>query len=316
MMISDNLLGVSASSTGWTRIQTIRDLYRQRVARRADRPEPVRGNPTREHGVEIPTMVNLGLLDASGQPVVTIDDSPVLQVSTAMMDARVGRGVLGGQVMRQFSVQLDYAAPMMEGFCLGCTARRPARRRPVPGWAVLLHLEGRRQSMVTLGTNVESPKVNIPATRIPPVTVAPPRTNHPCIVDTGATVAGLRSSVYTSLVSDGRAQLTSGITIMTVGVGLERLGDACQDDHRRGRDRRRCAGVDDHEHAAGRPPELDQHRARVAGRLSAGGNLPAQLPGHHRLPGRAAPPRALQHAADSRRVPARRFHRRASTSRA
>ena len=67
----------------------------------------------------ISTTVDLGLLDAAGQPVVVIDNAPVLQVSNAMMDALGFGGILGGDVMSQFSVQLDYAAPMMEGFCLG-----------------------------------------------------------------------------------------------------------------------------------------------------------------------------------------------------
>ena len=71
---------------------------------------------------QIPTTVDLGLVDGSGQPAIVIDNAPVLQVSNAMMDALGFGGILGGNVMRQFPVQLDYSAPMMEGFCLGCTA--------------------------------------------------------------------------------------------------------------------------------------------------------------------------------------------------
>jgi len=85
---------------------------------------------------QISTMVDLGLLDASGQPVVVIDNAPVLQVSNAMMDALGFGGILGGNVMRQFSVQLDYSAPMMEGFCLGCTASTTRTDVQQPGGVV------------------------------------------------------------------------------------------------------------------------------------------------------------------------------------
>ena len=93
---------------------------------------------------KIPTTVNLGLLDASGQPVVVIDNTPVLQVSNAMMDALGFGGILGGNVMREFSVQLDYSAPMMEGFCLGCTASTDRTDVQLPGGVVPFTLEGGR----------------------------------------------------------------------------------------------------------------------------------------------------------------------------
>jgi hypothetical protein len=66
---------------------------------------------------------------------------------------------------------------------------------------------------------INSPPVSIPPTRIP-VNVFFDGTDssaeHLCIVDTGATVVSLRSTVYAGLVSDGRAQLASGIAIMTI----------------------------------------------------------------------------------------------------
>ncbi|HVV48157.1 MAG TPA: aspartyl protease family protein [Polyangia bacterium] len=168
---------------------------------------------------QIPTTVNLGLLDASGRPVVIIDDAPALQLSTQMMDTLGFGGILGGDVMRKFSVQLDYAAPMMEGFCLGCTA---GARDDVqsPGGAVPFKLGGGGNSPVTLGSDaqgnpINSPVTNIPPTRIP-VTVTIDGTDHQFIVDTGATEVSLRSTVYAQLVSDGRAQLMSGIAIMTI----------------------------------------------------------------------------------------------------
>jgi hypothetical protein len=169
---------------------------------------------------QIPTTVDLGLLDATGQPVIVIDNAPVLQVSNAMMDALGFGGILGGSVMSQFSVQLDYAAPKMEGFCLGCTASTDRTDVQLPGGGVSFTLKGGGHSSVTLGTDsqgnaIDSPGVNIPPTRIP-VTVTLDGVDHPFIVDTGATEVSLRSTVYAQLVSDGRAQLVSGIAIMTI----------------------------------------------------------------------------------------------------
>ena len=169
---------------------------------------------------QIPTTVNLGLLDTAGQPVVIIDNAKVLQVSNAMMDALGFGGILGGNVMRQFSVQLDYAAPMMQGFCLGCTASTDRTDVQLPGDVVPFTLRGGGNSPVTLGTDsqgnsINSPVVSIPPTRIP-VTVTIDGNDHSCIVDTGATEVSLRSTVFDQLVSDGRAQLVSGIAIMTI----------------------------------------------------------------------------------------------------
>ena len=170
---------------------------------------------------EIPTTINLGLLDATGQPVVVIDDAPVLQVSDAMMDGLGIGGVLGGDVMRHFSVQLDYSAPMMEGFCLGCTASTARTDVELPGGVVPFTLKGGGHSAVTLGTDaqgnaIDSPAIDIPPTRIP-VTVTLDGTKYLFIVDTGATEVSLRSTVYSQLVSDGRPQLVSGgIAIMTI----------------------------------------------------------------------------------------------------
>jgi hypothetical protein len=164
--------------------------------------------------------VDLGLLDANGRPVVVINNAPALPVSNAMMDALGFGGILGGSVMSRFSVQLDYAAPMMDGFCLGCTASTDRTDVQLPGGGVSFTLKGGGHSSVTLGTDsqgnaIDSPAVNIPPTRIP-VTVTLDGIDHPFIVDTGATEVSLRSTVYAQLVSDGRHQLVSGIAIMTI----------------------------------------------------------------------------------------------------
>jgi hypothetical protein len=170
---------------------------------------------------QIPTTVDLGLVDATGTPVVIIDNAPVLQLSNAMMDALGFGGVLGGSVMRSFSVQLDYSAPMMEGFCLGCAAGGGRTDVQSPGGVVAFTLKGGGHSAVTLGVDsagnaIVSPAIDIPPTRIP-VTVNIDGTDHPFIVDTGSTEVSLRSTVYSQLISDGRAQLANGgIAIMTL----------------------------------------------------------------------------------------------------
>jgi Aspartyl protease/PDZ domain len=169
---------------------------------------------------QIATKVDLGLLNADvpPTPVVVIEQAPVLQVSNAMMDGLGFGGILGGSVMRQFSVQLDYAAPMMEGFCLGCTA--VGRADVLADNVVPFTLKGGGDSAVTLGTDsngnpINSPAINIPPTRIV-VAVAIDGTAHTCIVDSGATQLSIRSTVYDALVADGRAQLSGGIAIMTI----------------------------------------------------------------------------------------------------
>jgi hypothetical protein len=167
---------------------------------------------------QISTKVDLGLLDASGKPVVVVEQAPVLQVSSAMMDALGFGGILGGSVMHQFSVQLDYSAPMMEGFCLGCTAG--GRSDVLPDNVVSFTLKGGGDSAVTLGTDSQGHPINSPAVRIPPtripVTVLIDGIAHTCIVDSGATEVSLRSTVYDALIADGRAQLSGGIAIMTI----------------------------------------------------------------------------------------------------
>ncbi len=176
------------------------------------------GLPGPATAADVPTHVDLGLLDVSDptQPpttVVTIKGIPALQLSAAMMDEIGFGGILGGDVMRDFSIQLDYAAPSpMKGFCLGCAS---GDRDDVasPGTVVSFGLRGGGRGPVPLASDVQ-PYVTIPATRIP-VTVDIEGVQHPFILDTGASEVSVRSSVFTDLTSDGRATLT-GFPITTV----------------------------------------------------------------------------------------------------
>jgi hypothetical protein len=164
--------------------------------------------PVTVTSANILTTINLSLLDNSGNPVVTLDAIPALQLSSAMMDEIGLGGILGGNVLRQFSIQLDYAEPMMHGFCLGC-ASGPRDDVESPGAAIPFALEGGsggRAGEVEL-TPTLMPNVGvIPATRIP-VTVTVDGVDHPFIVDTGASEVSVRSTLFSTLVADGRAQL-------------------------------------------------------------------------------------------------------------
>ena len=160
---------------------------------------------------DVQTHVDLGFLK-DGATVVTIKNVPALQLSAAMMDEIGFGGILGGNVMRDFSIQLDYAAPMMTGFCLGCTS---AARDDVesPGTAIPFTLRGGGRGPVPLTATVQ-PYVTIPATRVP-VTVDIDGTSYPFILDTGASEVSVRTSVFDALTADGRSKLM-GFPITTV----------------------------------------------------------------------------------------------------
>jgi hypothetical protein len=183
------------------------------------------GDPGTFPGLTLPAMqqvtVDFGFLDASGAAVVTIDQIPALQLTTAMgtIGSLAGLpGILGGDIMRDFSVQLDYAAPMMEGFCLGCSSG-PRGDVESPGGAVPFTLAGGGVGTIALNSG-NSSTVTIPATRIP-LTVQIEGTNHPFILDTGASEVTVTSAVYQALVADGRAQLAGGLAISTVTNDME-----------------------------------------------------------------------------------------------
>lgn len=169
------------------------------------------GQPDPLTADEVPTNIDLGFLK-DGATVVTIKQIPVLQVGAAMMDEIGFGGILGGDVMRDFSIQLDYAAPTMEGFCLGCTSG-PRDDVASPGTTIGFSLRGGGRGPVPL-TNGIAPVVTIPATRIP-LTVDIEGTQYPFILDTGASEVSLRTTVFAALMADGRTTLT-GFPITTV----------------------------------------------------------------------------------------------------
>jgi hypothetical protein len=110
--------------------------------------------------------------------------------------------------MREFSMQLNYADPT-RAFRLGMP---PMDTSPpgveVPGATVDFTLEGGGRGQL------QGETVTIVATRIP-VTVDIDGTSRPFILDTGASETSVRSSVYATVVADGRPEL-HGLPISTV----------------------------------------------------------------------------------------------------
>jgi hypothetical protein len=141
---------------------------------------------------------------------LTVNDVPIVPMTFGSgMDPLNFAGLLGGDVMRQFSVRFDYANPD-RAFRLGMPAMEMATEGvETPGNSVGFTLEGGGLARLMSGDVI--PFV---ATRIP-VDVEVEGTMHRFIVDTGASETAVRSSVYSTLAADGRAQLM-GLPITTV----------------------------------------------------------------------------------------------------
>jgi hypothetical protein len=139
----------------------------------------------------------------------TVDGIPLVQFPTnSGMDPLNFAGLLGGDVMQQFPIRLDYANPDL-ALRLGMPAMEMATDGvEVPGTSVAFTLEGGGR-----GT-FKNEIVSFPATRIP-LTVDVDGVSHPFILDTGASETTVRSSLFATLTADGRAQL-SGLPITTV----------------------------------------------------------------------------------------------------
>ena len=137
-----------------------------------------------------------------GVGALTVDNIPALQASTYTMDGLNLGGILGGNVLRQFSAALDYRDGQLR---LGDGATPAGVEQP--GASVSFHLEGGGLENV-LGVTMQ-----LPATRIP-VTVTVEGADRPFMLDTGASEVTVRSSVFASLTADGRSVM-GGIDITT-----------------------------------------------------------------------------------------------------
>jgi hypothetical protein len=140
----------------------------------------------------------------------TVDSVPALQTTfLGSGDTHVPE-IVGGNLMQQFPVQLDYSQrDPNRAFRIGAS-NMTATGVEEPGGQVSFTLAGGGREIVDM-TN--SATVSVPATRIP-ITVDIEGVPHPFILDTGASEVTVRQSVYTALTADGRAQL-SGLPIGT-----------------------------------------------------------------------------------------------------
>jgi len=141
---------------------------------------------------------------------MTIDDVPIVQKSFGGgMDPLNFAGLLGGDVMRQFMMRIDYANPD-RAFRLGMPPMEMATDGvETPGNSVGFTLQGGG-----LGRLDNGEVVAFVATRIP-VDVMVEGVSHPFVLDTGASETTVRASLFDTITADGRAQLT-GLPIMTV----------------------------------------------------------------------------------------------------
>jgi len=166
---------------------------------------------TKFPGLSLPAKTQVTANVTAGQ--LTVDGVPLVQVMglDSGMDPLNFAGLFGGNVMRQFTVRLDYAHPDL-AFRLGKPSMEMATDGvEVPGAAIAFSLQGGGRARL----DPNSPEiVSYPATRIP-LTVDVEGTSHPFILDTGASETTVRSSVYTAITADGRSQL-SGLPISTV----------------------------------------------------------------------------------------------------
>ena len=158
-------------------------------------------------GLVLPATVQVTADLTLGQ--FTVNDVPMVRFQTGGgMDPLNFAGLLGGNVMRQFSVRFDYAHPD-RAFRLGMPEMEMETTRvETPGTAIAFNLEGGGRG------RFENEVLEFPATRIP-LTVDVEGVSHPFILDTGASETTVRAAVYDTLTADGRGELL-GLPIGTV----------------------------------------------------------------------------------------------------
>lgn len=133
---------------------------------------------------------------------VTVANVPALTVDVATMDRLNLGGIVGGNLLREFTTTFDYRDGT---FQLGAGALPPDVEDPATDIGFLLEGGGRAR--------VNAETVVFPATRIP-LTVTVEGVDHPFVLDTGASEVTVRQSLFDSLVADGRAR-ASGFPVTT-----------------------------------------------------------------------------------------------------
>ena len=138
-----------------------------------------------------------------GFGALTIADVPALRVSVSTMDKLALGGITGGNVLEKFVTTLDYRGQTLQ---LGAGAAPSGVEQP--GSSAAFQLAGGGHANVDATTTVA-----FSATRIP-LTVTVEGTDHPFILDTGASEVTVRSSLFDALTADGRAHV-AGFPVTT-----------------------------------------------------------------------------------------------------
>jgi hypothetical protein len=140
----------------------------------------------------------------------TVDQVPALQTTALGGGTTNVPEIVGGNLMQQFPVQLDYSVrDPNRAFRIGAS-NMSATGVEDPGGEVSFTLMGGGREIVDM---TSSATIDVPPTRIP-ITVDIEGVSHPFLLDTGASEVTVRASVYAGLTADGRAQL-SGLPIGT-----------------------------------------------------------------------------------------------------
>lgn len=138
---------------------------------------------------------------------LTIDRVPALQVTGGTMDQLRLAGILGGNVLRQFSCTFNYRDRELS---LGAGALPDGVEDKT---SVAFKLSG--GGLASLNGSV----ISVPETRVP-ITAVIENQSHHFVLDTGASDIVLRSSVFEPLVADGRPTLDDAPFSTVSGSGV------------------------------------------------------------------------------------------------
>jgi hypothetical protein len=151
-------------------------------------------DPTAFTGLTLPAGPQVSVSIGFGE--VTVSNVPALEVMVATMDKLNLGGIAGGNMLERFSATFDYR---------GSTFQLGAGHTPdgveQPGGTARFSLAGGGRARVDATTIV-----SFPATRVP-LTVDVEGTDHPFLLDTGASDVTLRGALFDAVTADGRARV-------------------------------------------------------------------------------------------------------------
>lgn len=145
-----------------------------------------------------------------GIGALTIDDVPSIQTTGGAMDQLRLAGILGGNVLRQFSTTFNYRDRQ---FWMGAG---PSPDDVLPATSIAFKLSGGG-----IG-KLDGSFIRFLATRVP-ISVEVEGKSHMLVLDTGASDVTLRTGVFDELVADGRAVLDDMLVSTVAGVTTARV---------------------------------------------------------------------------------------------